>query len=84
MPEYGDASRLLSIQAGYKITNEYPFTGVGFGDILGEVDHWHKKNHPASLASERFLPANEWLVYGAGKWLVRFDLFYNRDLPATV
>jgi O-antigen ligase len=66
MPGYTDASRWLSIRAGYAITKEHPITGVGFGDVLGEVEQWHQKNHPASLAYERFLPANQWLVYGAG------------------
>jgi len=66
MPGYGDASRWMSIRAGYEITNEHPVTGVGFGDIRNEVNEWHNKNHPSSLLYERFLPANEWLVYGAG------------------
>ena len=66
MPGYGDAARWLSIRAGYEITTQHPVAGVGFGDILNEVDQWHQINHPPSLAYERFLPANEWLVYGAG------------------
>lgn len=66
MPGYGDAARWLSIRAGYEITTQHPVTGVGFGDILTEVDQWHQTNHPSSLSYERFLPANEWLVYGAG------------------
>ena len=66
MPGYGDASRWLSIKAGYAITKENPVTGVGFGDMLVEVNAWHQANHPSSLAYERFLPANEWLVYGTG------------------
>jgi O-antigen ligase len=66
MPGYGDAARWLSIRAGYDITNQHPVTGVGFGDILMEIDQWHQKNHPSSLSYERFLPANEWLVYGTG------------------
>jgi hypothetical protein len=66
MPGYNDAARWQSIKAGYRITKENPLTGVGFGDILSSVDQWHKTNHPESFAYERFLPANEWLVYGAG------------------
>ncbi|MES2331977.1 MAG: O-antigen ligase family protein [Bacteroidota bacterium] len=66
MPGYGDASRWLSIRAGYEITTQHPLGGVGFGDILNQVDQWHQSNHPSSLFYERFLPANEWLVYGAG------------------
>lgn len=66
MPGYGDAARWLSIRAGYQVTTQHPVTGVGFGDILKEVDLWHQTHHPSSLPYERFLPANEWLVYGAG------------------
>jgi O-antigen ligase len=66
MPGYNDAARWLSIRAGYEIMNEHPATGVGAGDVLGKINQWHEKNHPQSLSYERFLPANEWLVYGAG------------------
>lgn len=66
MPGYNDAARWLSMKAGYQLTNEHPLTGVGFGDMLSSVDQWHQKNHPNSFNYERFLPANEWLVYGAG------------------
>jgi O-antigen ligase len=66
MPGYGDAARWLSIRAGYEITTQHPVTGVGFGDMAEEINLWHQANHPSSLSYERFLPANEWLVYGAG------------------
>ena len=66
LPGYNDAARLLSIKAGYSITKENALYGAGFGDILSQVDAWHTRNHPTSLPYERFLPANEWLVYGAG------------------
>jgi O-antigen ligase len=66
LPGYNDAARWQSIRAGYSITKENPVTGVGFGDMLRAINQWHEKNHPESLAYERFLPANEWLVYGTG------------------
>ncbi len=66
IPGYNDAARWQSIRAGYAITNQHLFTGVGFGDMLSAVDQWHTKNHPSSFSYERFLPANEWLVYGVG------------------
>ncbi len=69
LPGYTDASRVLSIKAGYAITKENSLYGVGFGDMLGKVNQWHQANHPGSLAYERFLPANEWLVYGTGSGL---------------
>ncbi len=69
LPGYSDASRWLSMKAGYQLTTEHPLQGVGFGDMLAAVDQWHQLNHPTSLAYERFLPANEWLVYGTGSGL---------------
>ncbi|MEO7530051.1 MAG: O-antigen ligase family protein [Sediminibacterium sp.] len=69
MPGYGDAARWLSIRAGYAITKKHPITGVGFGDMLAAVNQWHQTDHPSSLLYERFLPANEWLVYGIGSGL---------------
>lgn len=66
LPGYNDASRWLSIKAGYAITREHALYGVGFGDMLLAVDEWHRQYHPQSLDYERFLPANEWLVYGTG------------------
>jgi len=66
LPGYNDAARWLSIRAGYSITQQHPLTGVGFGDILTEVNRWHQQEQPGSFAYERFLPACEWLVYGAG------------------
>ncbi|HEY1019408.1 MAG TPA: hypothetical protein VGE25_10435, partial [Sediminibacterium sp.] len=69
LPGYSDASRWLSIKAGYQLTAQHPFAGVGFGDMLSAIDQWHQLNHPSSLAYERFLPANEWLVYGTGSGL---------------
>lgn len=70
MPGYNDAARWLSIRAGYDIMNANAITGVGAGDVSAEINKWHDANHPQSLPYERFLPANEWLVYGAAAgWL---------------
>ncbi len=63
---YNDAARWLSIRAGYAIMHSQPLTGVGFGDIRAAVNEWHNQFHPQSFDYERFLPANEWMVYGAG------------------
>ena len=65
-PGYNDAARWLSIKAGYDITQQHPVTGVGFGDIRSAIHQWHQQKQPDSFAYERFLPANEWMVYGAG------------------
>lgn len=69
LPGYSDASRWLSMKGGYQLTVQNPILGVGFGDMLAAVDQWHQLNHPSSLAYERFLPANQWLVYGTGSGL---------------
>lgn len=69
LPGYSDASRWLSMKAGYQLTAQNPIQGVGFGDMLSAVDQWHRLHHPSSLPYERFLPANEWLVYGTGSGL---------------
>lgn len=65
-PGLNDAPRLLSIKAGYDLMRENPVKGVGFGDIRSSIHAWHDQHHPQSLSYERFLPANEWMVYGAG------------------
>ncbi len=65
-PGYTDASRLWSMKAGYQLTLQHPLQGVGFGDMRSVVDQWHTVHHPESPDYERFLPANEWLVYGTG------------------
>ncbi len=72
---YSDAARILSMKAGYSILKEHPLYGVGFGDLREEVNQWHSVNHSSSLPDERFLPANEWLVYGAGSGWAGFALF---------
>ena len=65
-PGYNDGARWLSLRAGYAITQQHPLTGVGFGDIRSSINAWHEKEYPQSFAYERFLPSNQWLVYGAG------------------
>lgn len=65
-PGLNDAPRVRSITAGYDLMRENPLKGVGFGDIRTSIHSWHDQHHPQSLLYERFLPANEWMVYGAG------------------
>ncbi len=69
MPGYNDGARWQSLRAGYAITKQHPLTGVGFGDIRSSINAWHEKEYPQSFAYERFLPSNQWLVYGAGSGL---------------
>ncbi len=61
-----DGARVLSWRAGWAIGNANPLLGVGFGDIRAAVDVWHQQYYPYTLAAERFLPTNQWLIYYAG------------------
>lgn len=61
-----DGARVLSWRAGWAIGSANPFLGVGFGDIRAAVDVWHQQYYPHTLAAERFLPTNQWLIYFAG------------------
>lgn len=65
-----DGARVLSMQAGWAITKQNKIKGVGFGDIQTEVNNWHIIYHATTKDYERFLPTNQWLIYGAGSgWL---------------
>lgn len=65
-PGYNDGARLLSIRAGYAVMQQHPVTGVGFGDIRPAINEWYANKYPQAFMYERFLPTNQWLVYGAG------------------
>lgn len=63
-----DGARVLSWKAGMDIANQYPLSGVGFGDLHPVFMAWHQ-SHSAHLQSYNWLqPSNEWLMYlcGAG------------------
>ena len=70
-----DGDRVLSLKAGVSIINQHLITGVGFGDVQSEVEKWHHLNHPSSKDYERFLPTNQWLIYGAGSGLFGIACF---------
>jgi O-antigen ligase len=70
-----DGARVLSMKAGWNITQQNPITGVGFGDIKQAIDSWHQQYHSSSLEYERFNPTNEWLLYGAGSGFAGMLLF---------
>lgn len=65
-----DGARVLSLKAGWDITQQHLLGGVGFGDIQTEVVKWHDVQHPSSKDYERFLPTNQWLIYSAGSGLL--------------
>lgn len=90
-----DGARVLSWRAGWAIGSANPLLGVGFGDIRAAVDAWHQQYFPHTLAAERFLPTNQWLIYFAGAGLPGVLSFTagiflllrqlsNRYLPAMV
>ena len=65
-----DGARVLSLKAGWDITQQHLLGGVGFGDVQTEVAHWHDMQHPSSKDYERFLPTNQLLIYSAGSGIV--------------
>lgn len=71
-----DGARWLSIKAGYDIMNKNPLTGVGFGDILNEVNQWHLIHHPSTPTEQRIKPMNQWLTYGVGSGWVGIVFFF--------
>ncbi len=70
-----DGARVLSIKAGAAITQQHPFSGVGFGDLKNEINHWHEQFHPTTQDYERFIPTNEWLIYAAASGVLGVLLF---------
>jgi O-antigen ligase len=75
LPGGNDASRIISFKAGWNIIKEHPATGVGFGDISNETGKWYDLNYPQMLQSDKIVPSNEWLIYGAGSGISGFLVF---------
>ncbi len=74
-PGSSDGARVLSIKAGWFITKNHPFAGVGFGDLKNEINSWHQQIHPTTQDYERFIPTNEWLIYSAASGWIGVILF---------
>ena len=70
-----DGGRWLSIKAGFNVGVMKPFAGVGFGDIRNETFKWYDVYYPNTLATERFLPHSEWMVYFAGSGFMGMIFF---------
>ena len=65
-----DGARVLSLQAGWQLLTQHPVIGVGFGDLKSAIEQWHQAYYPQSFPTDRFLPLNEWLLYGAASgWI---------------
>ena len=75
LPGGNDASRVISLKAGWDLMSDHAVQGVGFGDITAETQKWYDNHYPEVLPVDRILPSSEWLIYGAGCGLVGFLVF---------
>ena len=66
VPGSNDGDRFASINAGWTLVKQRPFTGVGFGDIKNETDKYYSNNYPTMKEQDKILPSSEWMIYGAG------------------
>jgi O-antigen ligase len=75
LPGGNDATRIISLKAGWNIMMDHPVTGVGFGDVFEEAGKWYDLNYPQMLASDKILPGSEWLMYGSACGIAGFLIF---------
>ncbi len=75
LPGGNDATRIISLKAGWALMLENPALGVGFGDTRENSDNWYAKHFSEIPPAERILPSNQWLIYGAGTGIPGFILF---------
>lgn len=66
LPGGNDATRVISIKAGWQIMLNHPVAGVGFGDIKKEANKWYTTHYPEMREEDKIVPGSEWMVYGAG------------------
>ncbi len=66
LPGATDAVRVISLKAGWNVTNQQPVSGVGFGDVLMQTKQWYGKNYPKMIEPDKIYPSSEWLMYGTG------------------
>ncbi|MDZ4808554.1 MAG: hypothetical protein SGI96_09815 [Bacteroidota bacterium] len=66
LPGATDAVRVISLRAGWNVTNQQPVNGVGFGDVLTKTKQWYGENYPQMIEADKIYPSSEWLMYGAG------------------
>ncbi len=72
---FSDANRILSIRAGLTIVRNHFFTGVGYGDVKGEVNTWFSEHAPLVPVPERFLPLNQFLMTGSATGVAGMIVF---------
>jgi O-antigen ligase len=74
-PSSNDATRVISLKAGWSIMNDHPLAGVGAGDMPDEVKRWYQVHYNGMLEADKIYPASEWLVYGSVAGWPGFLLF---------
>lgn len=85
--DLSDSRRIGSLMAGYDLTREFPYKGVGFGDLLNKSNEWMVDNFP-DLEGLYLMPHNQYLFVSAGAGLFGLiwfliasvlPFFYNRN-----
>lgn len=74
LPGANDGARVMSIKAGWQVLQQHPF-GAGAGDVMQEANKWYTANVPGALATDKFYPSSEWLLYGAFAGWIGVALF---------
>jgi len=78
---YSDGNRLLSIKIGLALAQQNPLSGVGIGDIEGDMFSYYEKHHPEISPKNRLIPHNQFVyVFTAcgitGLILFMWAIFY--------
>lgn len=74
LPGSNDGARVMSLKAGWQVLRQNPM-GTGAGDIMHEANKWYAVNVPQVLATDKFYPSSEWLMYGGFAGWVGIILF---------
>jgi O-antigen ligase len=74
-PWFPDGTRVLSLKAGKEIIEKNKWTGVGYGDVWGEMNRWYDKHYPDIKGENRLYPGGQWMMYGAGAGLPAMLVF---------
>lgn len=75
LPGGNDATRVISLKAGWHIMKDNAGKGTGFGDILPATEKWYATHYPRMGQQDKILPSSEWLIYGAGCGIPGFLIF---------
>ncbi len=73
--DYGDIGRLYSYKIATQIIKQYPFFGVGTGDMLNEMSLIYEKEYAEIPKENRLLPHNQFLIVALGCGLPAMALF---------